>query len=218
MKLGFLKKVPLFGPALYRARASYRRRTGSRRLARVLAQNPAARKVVIGASGISDPGWIPAEIEYLNLLRESDWAHFFPPASLDALLAEHVWEHLTAAEGAVAAATCFKYLRPGGYLRLAVPDGLHPDPAYREWVRVGGSGEGADDHKVLYTHQTFSALFERAGFRCRLLEFFDETGRFHFEPWEAAGGTITRSSRFDERNAGGRLNYTSIVMDAVKPP
>ena len=216
MALSFIKNLPGLGPALVRARDCYRRSRGTRRLARTLAQHPGPRRIVLGAAGIHDDGWIPTDIEYLNLLRPPDWERLFMPGSIDALLAEHVWEHLTAAEGAAAAALCYKYLRPGGYLRLAVPDGLHPSPAYREWVRVGGSGAGAHDHKVLYTHRTFSTLFEPAGFRCQLLEYFDEHGVFHAEEWSAQGGTILRSKRFDERNRDGQLNYTSIVMDAYK--
>ena len=216
MALSFIKSLPGLGPALVRARDCYRRARGTRRLTRILSRHTGPRKIVIGASAIHDHGWIPTDIEYLNLLRAPDWERFFSPGSIDALLAEHVWEHLTAAEGAAAAALCFKYLRPGGYLRLAVPDGLHPSPAYRELVRVGGSGAGAHDHKVLYTHRTFSTLFEQVGFRCRLLEYFDEHGVFHAEEWSAQDGTIRRSKRFDERNRAGRLNYTSIVMDAHK--
>jgi predicted SAM-dependent methyltransferase len=52
------------------------------------------------------------------------------------MLAEHVWEHLTEEEGLAAARACFKYLSPGGFLRVVVPDGLHPDPAYVEWSRL----------------------------------------------------------------------------------
>ena len=216
MALSFLKSIPVLGPALVRARDGYRRFRGTRRLGRTLSRQIGPRRIVLGASAMHDQGWIPTDIEYLNLLCAPDWERFFAPGSLDALLAEHVWEHLTPAEGAAAAAMCFKYLRPGGYLRVAVPDGLHPSPAYREAVRVGGSGAGAHDHKVLYTHRTFSALFEQAGFRCQLLEYFDEQGVFHAEEWSAREGTIRRSKRFDERNRDGRLNYTSIVMDAHK--
>jgi predicted SAM-dependent methyltransferase len=127
-----------------------------------------------------------------------------------------VWEHLTEEDGARAARQCFEYLKPGGYLRVAVPDGFHPDETYIEYVRPGGTGAGADDHKVLYTHKTFAALFERAGFRVELLEYFDSSGEFHFVDWSPEAGTIVRSRRFDDRNAGGTLKYTSIILDAQK--
>ena len=100
---------------------------------------------------------------------------------------------------------------------MAVPDGFHPDPAYRDWMRVEGVGFGADDHKVLYDHQTLGELFAQAGFEVALLEYFDAGGKFHAEAWDPADGMIRRSQRFDPRNQGGELHYTSLILDARKP-
>lgn len=171
-------------------------------------------RVVIGASGRYDDGWIPSDAAYLDLLNEKHWHRYFREASIDAMLAEHVWEHLTPEQGLAAARRCFRYLTPGGYLRVAVPDGFHPDPDYIENVRPGGSGPGADDHKVLYNHMTFSDLFEQAGFEVTPLEYFDENGSFRRAEWSKEDGKINRSSRFDPRNGDGVLRYTSIVIDA----
>jgi predicted SAM-dependent methyltransferase len=174
------------------------------------------KRIVVGASGRFDPGWLPTNKGFLNLLKPEDWAHLFSPASLDSILAEHVWEHLTEQEAPIAASICFKYLKPGGYLRIAVPDGLHPNPEYIEWVRVGGIGTVNRDHKVLYTYHSLRALFEGVGFNVVLYEYFDETGIFHYEEWDPRDGKIRRSKRFDRRNQFGKLNYTSIVLDAKK--
>ncbi len=187
------------------------RRFGFRRL---LKRNPC--KIVIGASGIFQEGWISTDQELLDLLRPMKWKRYFRDQRIDAILAEHIWEHLRWEEGILAAGICFQYLKPGGYLRAAVPDGLHPDAEYIEWVRPGGIGAGAQDHKMLYTYKTFSKMFELAGFRVDLLEYFDENGQFHFKDWSPADGLIQRSSRFDERNAGAKLKYTSIILDARK--
>jgi predicted SAM-dependent methyltransferase len=173
-------------------------------------------RIIVGASGVSQRGWIATEADFLNLLRESDWRRYFEERSIDAILAEHVWEHLSEEDGRLAAGLCFKYLKPGGYLRVAVPDGLHPDPAYIGNVRPGGSGDGALDHKVLYTHETLGTLFEDVGFDVALLEYFDERGDFHYSEWLAGDGRINRSRRFDRRNAEGGLRYTSIILDARK--
>lgn len=175
-------------------------------------------RIVIGASGRYQAGWIPSDMAYLDLLNEEDWCRYFREASIDAMLAEHVWEHLTPEQGTAAARRCFRYLRPGGYLRVAVPDGFHPNPAYIEHIRPGGSGPGADDHKVLYNHVTFSKLFEQVGFRVTPLEYFDEQGLFQRADWSEEAGRINRSSRFDPRNSGGVLNYTSIIIDAWRGP
>jgi predicted SAM-dependent methyltransferase len=203
--------------AAIRVRRAYNRHLGPRRLMKMQA-NPSPKRIVIGSAFRHDPGWVPTDIEFLNLLKPGDWDRFFAPASLDAMLAEHVWEHLTLDEARTAARTCFKYLKPGGYLRIAVPDGFHPDPTYRDWVRPGGASPGqlANDHKVLYTYQTLRDVFESAGFRVELYEYFDEAGKFQYRDWDEKAGTIWRSKRFDKRNTGGKLVFTSIVLDAVK--
>jgi predicted SAM-dependent methyltransferase len=173
-------------------------------------------RIVIGASGIPQIGWIRSEVEYLDLLDAGQWRNYFEDSSIDALLAEHVWEHLTPEQGLAAAKRCYQYLRIGGYMRVAVPDGFHPDPEYIENVRPGGTGPGAADHKALYDHSTLSRLFESAGFEVQPLEYFDERGAFRCVDWLESEGRITRSSRFDPRNRDGTLRYTSVILDARK--
>ena len=208
--------VLMIGRLIRSARYRWGAFRGARRLKR-LARGAAPLRIVLGASGIFDSGWIPTDIGVLDILNERHWRRSFAENSIDAILAEHVWEHLTPQQGLCAARHCLRFLKPGGYLRVAVPDGFHPDPSYIEWVRVGGNGPGADDHKVLYTCDTFRGLFESAGFQVTLLEHFDNAGVFHATDWDPAAGTIHRSRRFDDRNRDGRLNYTSIILDARKP-
>ena len=171
---------------------------------------------MLGAGGTVDAGWISTDIDTLDISSRRAWRRLFAPASIDALLAEHVWEHLDRETAHEAARLCFEFLRRGGYLRVAVPDGLHPDPAYREWVRPGGIGPGADDHKVLYDYRSLEKVFADCGFRVEMLEHFDEGGRFVSSHWDAERGMIHRSKRFDKRNTSGALNYTSIIVDAFK--
>ncbi len=173
-------------------------------------------RIVIGAAGIFDEGWIGTEAEQLNLLVRKDWKFYFKDNPIDAILAEHVWEHLTIDDGISAARQCHDFLRPGGYLRVAVPDGFRPDPEYIDYVKPGGTGAGADDHKVLYDHRTFSRVFEQAGFQVHPLEYFDAEGRFHFTEWDSKDGTIRRSKRYDPRNQDGAIRYTSLIVDARK--
>ena len=186
---------------------------GILRLRRRVAATESPR-IVVGASEVYEAGWIPTDVDYLNLLRPADWERFFAKDCLAAILAEHVWEHLTPDEGLRAARICREYLRPGGYLRLAVPDGFNPDPAYREWVRPGGSGPGADDHKALYTHESLGRLLSEAGLQVETLEYFDAAGQFHATDWKPEDGMIHRSLRFDERNHDGILRYSSLIVDA----
>jgi predicted SAM-dependent methyltransferase len=175
-------------------------------------------RVVVGSAGIKDKQWITTNMQYLNLLDDSHWRRAFRDHPVDAILAEHVWEHLTVDEGRRAAVQCFKYLRPGGYVRVAVPDGNHPDPEYIRWVDVGGVGPGASDHKVLYTYDSLRDVFAGAGFAVNLLEYYDEFGQFHAVPWDQARGHIHRCRARGEQSINGRpVNYTSIILDATKP-
>jgi predicted SAM-dependent methyltransferase len=174
-------------------------------------------RIAVGSSGVVQSGWTKTEKTYLDLLQPGDWTGYFKPGQIDAILAEHVWEHLTVDQGITAAKTCKRYLRPGGHLRIAVPDGNHPDPEYIRYVMPGGVGPGADDHKVLYDYRLLSRTISEAGLSAELLEYFDENGRFVFNPWNASDGMIHRSSHYDARNRDGKLNYTSLIVDARAP-
>jgi predicted SAM-dependent methyltransferase len=174
-------------------------------------------RVILGAGPTQFPGWIGTDLDTLNITRLSQWRALFGHRRVETLLAEHVWEHLSPDEAAVANRLCFRFLGPGGRLRLAVPDGLHPAPAYREWVRPGGSGPGADDHRILYDYRTLTASLQEPGFKVRLLEYWDEHGQFYFTDWSSAEGHIARSKRYDPRNQERELAYTSLIVDAMKP-
>ena len=209
-----IRESPVLGSLIGNAYRRLRAAEGRRRL-RKCVELPSI-KLVVGASGVFSDSWIQTDVEYLNLLKPEHWRAYFRKNSIDAILAEHVWEHLSQDEGLQAAERCFEYLKPGGYLRVAVPDGCHPDQEYVSQVKVGGTGSGADDHKVLYTFESLRSLFTTAGFTVALLEYFDEEGNFHFENWDPDAGLICRSKRFDSRNQSGMLRYTSIILDAHK--
>ncbi|HRN50983.1 MAG TPA: methyltransferase domain-containing protein [Anaerolineales bacterium] len=176
-----------------------------------------ALRLVVGADGTYYRGWLHTDINLLDITSEKDWAKFFRGSSLSAILAEHVWEHLSQEDSAKALRLCHRYLKPGGYLRIAVPDGFHPDPQYIAFVKPGGNGPGADDHKVLYTHSTLAEALANAGFIVNALEYYTDAGQFIYSDWQPEDGMVQRSSRFDGRNTDGVLRYTSLVIDGKKP-
>lgn len=173
-------------------------------------------KLVVGAMFSVFKGWIHSDIETLNLLKKSDWERYFLEDSIDRILAEHVWEHLTPEEGQLAFKNCYTFLKPGGVLRVAVPDGFSPDEEYINLVKPGGTGMGADDHKLLYNYKIMSEYLENVGFKVHPLEYFDENGQFHKAPWKIEDGMIRRSADHDRRNQNGKLGYTSLIIDAIK--
>lgn len=96
-------------------------------------------KVVIGAGEYNKgEDWIHTQEEDLSLLKEEDWNKRFSHGSISAILSEHVWEHLSYEEGIRAAKICYKYLKPEGNIRCAVPDGFFPNEEYQNVVKIGG--------------------------------------------------------------------------------
>lgn len=179
-------------------------------------QLPKARRVILGSAGNDQDGWCTSDRDVLDITRAADFRRYWKPGVIEAFVAEHVWEHLTPEHAREAVANCFRFLSPGGRLRVAVPDGLHPDPAYIEHVAPGGSGPGATDHKVLYDHRSMAALLAGAGFEVVLVEYWDVDAVFHRSEWDEAYGIIERSALNDSRNRE-RLTYTSLIVDAIKP-
>ncbi len=177
------------------------------------------KKVVIGAGPYNNnPGWYHTQEDELDLLKEETWQQRFTPSTLSAVLAEHVWEHLTYEEGVKAAQVCKKYLKENGYIRCAVPDGFFKDEKYQRIVQVGGPGSldhPAASHKIVHTYISLSRLFEEAGFEVKLLEYCDENGSFRENEWSGEDGVIFRSSKYDPRNEEA-LTVPSLIVDAIK--
>jgi predicted SAM-dependent methyltransferase len=182
-------------------------------------------KLVIGAGPNGSPlgpaaaeyeGWILTDIIELNALDEREWRGLFPERSIDRILAEHVLEHWTEGELRIFLTNVRLFLSERGKIRVAVPDGFHPDPAYIEAVRPGGTGRGSDDHKVLYTYSRLAEVLADAGWDYDFLEYFDERGQFHMKPWEAGDGYIRRSALNDPRNKERPRSYTSLIVD-IRP-
>lgn len=177
-------------------------------------------RIILGAGEQRYPGWIATQREQLDLNRREDWTASFSERRPDALLCEHVWEHLTEVEGRAAAALCYEFLQPGGYLRCAVPDANFRNAEYQRTVQVGGPGpldHPAADHKIVYDYRLFRDVFASAGFQVDLLEYCDEDGRFHAADWDTGDGLIFRSLRSDPRNQNGALGFVSLIIDARKP-
>ena len=176
--------------------------------------------IILGAGSQVWDGWIPTQREDLDLLDPQTFQARLGALRADAFLCEHVWEHLTEQEGESAARLCYEFLRPGGFLRCAVPDANFPDIAYQNTVKIGGPGPAdhpAADHKIVYDVHRFVRVFEQAGFEVDLLEYCDDSGRFHYNQWEVQSGPIYRSLLTDHRNQGGHLGFVSLIIDARKP-
>lgn len=173
-------------------------------------------RIVLGARKTAYDGWISTDKNTLDVTKRSDWQRMLGNMRIHRCLAEHVWEQLTSEEMDAANRLVFEFLQEGGCLRIAVPDGFHPNTEYLAQVRPGGTGVFADDHKQLLNLNTLSDALRLAGFDVAPVEYWDESGVFHYRPWCSEDGHIKRSAFHDRRNRTGRLVYTSLIVDAWK--
>jgi SAM-dependent methyltransferase len=141
----------------------------------MVARVPGLPRLLRAAGGVSDERWAAYEsgtfrrIAYLDLTR----AFPFADASIDAVLASHVLEHLTTREAEDCVAEIHRVLRPGGVVRVAVPDldtvvaGYDPaDPdAFLDGLLQGRErSTSRHRHWWNYNENSMRALLRRTGF------------------------------------------------------
>lgn len=218
-----LKKVPgvlpvhfaviQTGRALTNRRARIARSTTNQKLVgQIAAANEL--KVNLGAGSTSYHDWISTEFTDVDASSERDWRRYFEPGSIKNILAEHVWEHMTAEQGLAAARMVHRFLSKGGCFRVAVPDRNHPSPDYYDDCKPDPFILG---HKVFFDQDQMVGLLRAAGFsEVTPIEWWDASGRFNEVPWDDERGHINRSARNCTRNINGSLTYTSLIVDAVK--
>jgi predicted SAM-dependent methyltransferase len=182
----------------------------------------------VGAGTVQRDGWIALQRDELRIDNFGDWARLFRPNSIDAILTEHTLEHLTTEEALSTVQNFHCYLKPNGYVRCAVPDGFHPDPAYLNWVAPGSDGErwlqsfrgdGEPGHKTLWNCFSLADLFQHNGFDVMMREWFDENGNFHKQEWNSSDGYIRRCHGCAWSNVLSVVvgaPYTSLLLDAIK--
>lgn len=154
-------------------------RPRERRRARSLASPPL--RLHLGSAASVKQGWVnvdlaghPAELAW-NLLRPLP----FSDASADAVFHEHVLEHFSLSDGFRLIEECFRVLRPGGILRIGVPDAgayarsyMHGGDGIIERVRPGrptlmlafAEIFYLHGHKAMYDAETLEYIMTAAGF------------------------------------------------------
>jgi predicted SAM-dependent methyltransferase len=186
-------------------------------------------KIIIGANGTTQPGWLSLEHSRLDLADRATWTRLFRANSLDAVLTEHALEHLTAEEADRAARNVYQFLRSGAYWRIAVPDANNPSKWYQLCSRPNSLihrfanalyTPGEPFHQVFYEYRSLTLLLTNAGFVPRLLEWHDGERRFHRESWSAMDGEVRRSFGHpyvtSARGLAG-IHNLSLIVDATKP-
>lgn len=185
-------------------------------------------KIIVGAGGTEQPGWTPLEFDRLDIRQRESWQRLFQPDSLDAVLSEHVLEHLHWHEGERAARNVFEFLRHGGYWRIAVPDAYNPNVSYHLHCSPGGFWQRViypliqnfPNHKEFFSIDSLTDLLTRSGFSVRPIEWFTDQGEFRSTDWSQADGKIYRA-RGTAYTAKIRpilgFDNISLIVDAIKP-
>lgn len=200
---------------LRHVRRAVRDGLAERRLRRAVAAGAPLRVVLGGDPPEAD--WLGSDIGFFDITEEASWRRLFGgPGRIDRLLAEHVFEHIPPDRVPAALANAHAYLKPGGSLRIAVPDGGNPDPDYRRHVEPGGIGPGAADHRQLFTVAGLSRLLADAGFSVEPQEWFDAAGTFHAEPWRPERGFVHRSRTHGIPNRSFASSHLSLIVDGIK--
>ena len=73
-------------------------------------------RIIVEPGKVKYDGWVSTQENELNLPIIDQWEKITKDNEIEAILAEHVWEHLTYEEGLKAAENCYKFLKSGGYI------------------------------------------------------------------------------------------------------
>lgn len=96
------------------------------RIRRVVRRSAGAVRVSLGCGQAIQQGWIGLDLDGANGAFRTDLRRDLPfsSSSVDAILAEHVLEHLFLDDVVRLLHECNRVLRPGGVIRVVSPDGL----------------------------------------------------------------------------------------------
>tara|TARA_B100000287_G_C20430920_1_gene701476 strand:+ start:119 stop:799 length:681 start_codon:yes stop_codon:yes gene_type:complete len=177
--------------------------------------------IILGAALTSQKDWISTNEEWFDITKKKDWQKLFKnKRKLKRALAEHVFEHLSESEMKSALNLIYYYLIKDGTLRIAVPDGNHPNPIYREHTGINGKGADASDHKQFITYEYLKSELENCGFKCILREGYMSDGTLVNEKLTSELGFIIRSRNNKSFNMKYGWDFesanSSLIVDAYK--
>ena len=136
----------------------------------------------LGSADNRLPGWVNIDLVRPGRKLDLSWnvKHGLPfqDGSIDAIFAEHLLEHFTFDEGVALLAACHRVLRPGGVVRIGVPDLDRYVASYLgrddliDHVRPGRGTRGlalgevfyVEGHRCMYDYETLRLALHMAGF------------------------------------------------------
>ncbi len=190
---------------------------------RIPVARSALLKIIVGAAMTRQAGWYSTNEQWLDITNAQHWKNVFcGKALLTHVLTEHVFEHLTEDETRRALGLLWQHMLPGGRIRIAVPDGYHPDSTYLKHVGIAGIGADAEDHKQLLNSDSLCRFLEDAGFVSEMREGYRGDGELVQKPINPSSGLVIRS-RSNAETMADRKGWdfvdanTSLVVDGIRP-
>lgn len=171
------RRVPLWVPGLFRRWSTLAvRPVARRRWAEVAASDPIRLHVGCGWTYLED--WINVDLFATKADIAWDLRQGVPLAdgTVDAIFHEHMLEHLNLREGLLFTLECARLLKPGGLLRIGVPDAGACIDSYSgkgnpEWAESRPTGMLAvqglfyeNGHRAMYDGETLTLMCRAAGF------------------------------------------------------
>ena len=178
-------------------------------------------KLILGAALTNQEGWLSTNEEWLDISNKLHWKRLFKGRKLlKRAIAEHVFEHLTKEQMKNAFQLIYEHLYEGGTLRIAVPDGNHPDFNYRKNTGINGIGADAADHKQFLSFETLKYELEKVGFQCIQMEGYNKVGQLTVKKLTPELGYIHRTrhnkGKFTKQGWDFIDAQTSLIVDAYK--
>jgi predicted SAM-dependent methyltransferase len=190
--------------------------------------------IIIGAMYSEYPGWISTNWNELDMTKAYQWQKYFGQKKIDKILMEHVLEHISEDDIRSFLKSAYNSLKPGGTIRIAVPDGYNPDTRYHEFVmparpRVGQERSeypwikptdtiiGDHNHKSLLTIDSITGLLKGAGFEVTPLEYYTKDGQLVANYTNDDNGAVYRTVSKDFQCYDFGKTFNSLIVDATKP-
>ena len=178
-------------------------------------------KIIIGAALTNQKGWLSTNEEWLDISDYNDWFRLFHGKPLvKRALAEHVFEHLSREQMKTAFKLIYDHLCKEGTLRIAVPDGNHPNETYRKNTCINGIGADASDHKQFLSYEILENDLKEVGFKCFHMEGYNDEGNLVVKKLPDELGFIIRSRTNQNRSSSKIWDFidsqTSLIVDAYK--
>lgn len=132
-------------------------------------------KLNIGSGGTSLPG-------FQNIDRKLGIEAFplsqYPDGCVEEIRASHILEHFSFRDAEIALKEWFRVLKPGGLIRVAVPDiakAAALEGQLKAFVLMGGQTDDDDFHRSAYDEQILGSYLNQAGFED--IRYWESDGR-----------------------------------------